>query len=325
MLIHKFTLHVVHDFIKMRLLFTIYTSVFLSLSHQILSFSPEPRVKTSHAFNFASKPRLNLSNIDNNGDDISAILEDRFPTGVEDQVRQAAAAIARAHKDGIRRHSVRMLLPVIGATELDDWPGGARQMMDAAAPMTASILSQITQRLTGSSVKEINDSIIDESDGVRALFSIADNARDDTCAILLPSADNQNLLESFDEQVGENRNMILINPQWRRKSDFGGVFGAAFGGAGLSSRLDYVNSFAPTYSMTSLMVDGEQIRILRSYPKGWRVFMMKVNDMEAYGNGKSENDVSWVEIGSKPVVNAPKGELANFGIPSYDDIVDMIR
>ena len=119
--------------------------------------------------------------------------------------------------------------------------------------------------------------------------------------------------------------MIIINPQWKRKSDFGGVFGAVFGGAGLPSKIDYANTFAPTYSMTSLMVDGEQIRILRSYPDGWRVFMMKVDDMEAYGQGQNESGLSWAEIGKKSVGNAPKGELATFGIPSYDEIGTMIR
>jgi len=32
----------------------------------------------------------------------------------------------------LHRHSVRLLVPAIGATGLDDWPGGARQMMEAA-------------------------------------------------------------------------------------------------------------------------------------------------------------------------------------------------
>ena len=56
-------------------------------------------------------------------------MPERFPTSVDDQVRQAKSAILQAQKDGIQRHSIRLLLPLIGATELDDWPGGARQMM----------------------------------------------------------------------------------------------------------------------------------------------------------------------------------------------------
>lgn len=57
--------------------------------------------------------------------DLASILTSRLPTSVDDQVRQAVASLKRANNDGKYRHSIRLLLPIIGATELDDWPGGA--------------------------------------------------------------------------------------------------------------------------------------------------------------------------------------------------------
>jgi len=62
---------------------------------------------------------------------LADLLTSRLPTSVDDQVRQAVDSLRRATSDGLHRHSLRLLLPVIGATELDDWPGGARQMMQA--------------------------------------------------------------------------------------------------------------------------------------------------------------------------------------------------
>ena len=50
-------------------------------------------------------------------------LTSRFPTSPEDQVRQAALSLRLAKRDGKTRHDIRLLLPIIGATELDDWPG----------------------------------------------------------------------------------------------------------------------------------------------------------------------------------------------------------
>ena len=38
---------------------------------------------------------------------------------------------------------VEFVLPLIGATDLDDWPGGVRQMFKAAAPMVEEILRNI--------------------------------------------------------------------------------------------------------------------------------------------------------------------------------------
>jgi len=271
----------------------------------------------------SSKIIFNLGVPQDNEVDAMAQLDERFPTSVDDQVRQVAAAINRAQDSGIVRHNVRMLLPIIGATELDDWPGGARQMMEAANPMVQSILTQVAQK-RNSSVEDINDVIIDKSDGVRGLFSIASDPKEDSCAVLLPSAETLTDLENLSAQVGKSRNMIIVNAQWRRKSDFGGVFGGIFGN--VASDFEFVNNFVPTYSLTSLMVEGEQIRILRSFPDDWRVFIMKVEDMEAYGSGRdSDGGISWFEIGSKPVENNVKGDLATFGIPSYSEIEEMIR
>jgi len=257
------------------------------------------------------------------GMDSFLLLDERFPTSVDDQVRQAASAIYKAQQDGITRHSVRMLLPLIGATELDDWPGGARQMMDAASPMVSSILTQLTQKYEGSSIFDIRDSVIDSDDGVRALFSVAsDDPKRDACAVLLPSADTISQLQSLDEQVGSKRCMIITNSEWKRKSDFGGVFGSF----GTEKSISFVNNFEPIYYMTSLMVDGEQIRILRAYPGQWRVFLMKIDDIDVY-NQSRDGGISWVEIGTKPLSRQKSnGKILDFfDVPSYEEISDMIR
>ncbi len=43
----------------------------------------------------------------------------------------------RAWQAGVRRQRVELLLPLIGATDLDDWPGGVRQQFKAVLPMCA--------------------------------------------------------------------------------------------------------------------------------------------------------------------------------------------
>ena len=43
------------------------------------------------------------------------------PKGPEEVVDQALGAIRRAFADGIARQQIELLLPLIGATDLDDW------------------------------------------------------------------------------------------------------------------------------------------------------------------------------------------------------------
>ena len=247
----------------------------------------------------------------------------RFPTSAEDQVRQAAISIKAASEQNIHRHSIRLLLPIIGATELDDWPGGARQMMEAAAPLVNDIMNSKTDM-------QIQESVIDQADGVRALFGQAVEAKDDMCSILLPSADTVSKLQDLDVQVGKERDMILVNAQWKRRSDFG-TFALPFMSNGKDEKITFVEGFEPTYHCSNIMVEGDIVRVLRNYPGPWKVYLRVVDPEDA-------NNINWIEIGSKELIytktkeweEAAKrdevdgGKLFNYGSPSYDEIAEMI-
>lgn len=51
----------------------------------------------------------------------------RLPRSPREQVTQAAEAVRRAASSGKELFEVEFNLPLIGATDLDDWPGGVRQ------------------------------------------------------------------------------------------------------------------------------------------------------------------------------------------------------
>lgn len=278
-------------------------------------------------------PRSSSLYSSNSDDDFTELAASRFPTSAEDQVRQASIALRRAAADGERRHVLRLLLPLIGATELDDWPGGARQQIEAAAPLVRDVLAA---GLYGDDAAPptVREAVLDEADGVRVAFAASsESASKDSCAVLLPTAETvSKIRETLDaEQVGPNRNLILVNPQWRRRSDFprplsfGGLFG---GGGGGNDDADYVESvYRPTFSCTSLMVEGDQVRVLRSYPGPWRVYLMTVDNEK-----ENDNVIDWRLIGTKDLVekdprtnNKDKDDaLFDHGKPSYQEIADMI-
>jgi len=257
----------------------------------------------------------------------------RFPTSPEDQVRQAAISMKEASKDGKKRHSIRLLLPIIGATELDDWPGGARQMMEAASPLVQDIMTLQGELKNDadddSSNKEkitIAESVIDEADGVRALFGQAPLAEDDSISILLPSADTVPKLQELDKQVGPKRNMAIVNSQWKRKTDFGMAF---FGNR--DAKVEFAEGFEPTFHCSNIMVEGDIVRILRTYPGPWRVYLRMANE-------EDEMDVDWIEIGTKELIYSKTaewkkaategekdgGKLFDYGIPTYEEVTEMI-
>lgn len=257
-----------------------------------------------------SRAHTQLASSDLN--DFTTVLTERFPTSVDDQVRQASAALRRANRDGYHRHAVRLLLPIIGATDLDDWPGGTRQMAEAATPLMRTVLQNL-------GAQQMAVSIIDESDGIGAIMAQAEDPKNDCCTVLLPSADTVTTLQSLDKQVGPGRDLILVNTQWKRKSDFG-----FFGG---NDQVMYTEQFVPTYYCSNLMVEGEQVRILRSHPGPWRVFLRLEED----------GVVDWRQIGDKPVLEAKPttwdkdptnardgGRLFDFGQPTYREIETMI-
>lgn len=292
-------------------------------------------------------------------EDLSKMATERFPTSIEDQIRQAAVALRNAENgldsiEPIHRHSIRLLLPLIGATELDDWPGGAKQQMEAAAPLVESILKQSPTDAIDRESLSIQSSLFDETDGVQALFAYNENnPKKDSCSILLPTADTVSKIQALDEQVGPNRNLILVNVEWRRPSDFSSsssspasflpFFQSNTEKSSKSDEIPYVESFHPTFICTNLMVEGDQIRILRSYPGPWRVFLQTItmdasstSEAVPNSNDTEQMQIDWIEIGTKEVEqyntdhsSSNKDEnssstIFDYGKPSYQEIVTMI-
>ena len=311
-----------------------YSSVLLLLLRMASSISgalgfcfqgpPSRLFSTTSTSLLASSSQGQQQASDDNSNDLSELLTARLPTSVEDQVRQAAESVKRATRDKVHRQTVRLLLPLIGATELDDWPGGSRQQMEAAQPLMRDILRGAA--VSGDTAIQIQTRLLDESDGVTALLAQATAAKEDSCTVLLPTAETvtNSLMNELEAQVGTQRNLILVNPQWRRRSDFGGFIGTDDRAA------NYVENFVPTFALTSLICEGESIRILRTYPGPWRVFLR-----EAEG---ADGVVHWNQVGSKDVVETKPsdwqeqpankrdgGILFNYGQPSYQEIIDMLQ
>lgn len=188
------------------------------------------------------------------------------PSTVEESIEQAVSACKQARRDGLMKLHLELLLPLIGATDLDDWPGGIRQQFKAATPVVSTLLEGLidTQDLTEeknvkSSVKAY---ILDDGDAVGVWES------EKVVLVLFPNADCLEKLKGFDNV--SNRILLLVNPQWQ-----GGQVISDFGfGAQRKLREEFVATFNIVYYLKQLRILGEDVRVLKCYPGKWQVFVV---------------------------------------------------
>lgn len=161
----------------------------------------------------------------------------------------------------MKRQHVELLLPLIGATDLDDWPGGIRQQFKSAQPLVESILRTLKQveGLQG----PLDAALWDEGDAVGSWVG------QKLALILFPSASTMDKLKALAKRGGTGPDLlIIVNPQWETKglllSDFG------FGPWRAESEA-LVTSLKPSYQFKQMRVYGDDLRILKAYPGQWQV------------------------------------------------------
>ena len=201
-----------------------------------------------------------------------------LPMSPQQQVAQAHAAILAAHASGVKRQHVELLLPLIGATDLDDWPGGIRQQFKSAQPMVESILKVLKTQpgLQG----PLDAALWDQGDAVGTWLGSK------LGAILFPSAAVMDKLK--DLVLGKTTGfagtgprqapaapdlLFIVNPQWEKNASF--LPGQSdFGVFGRQESETLVASFIPTYHFRQLRIYGDDIRLLKAFPNDWQIHVL---------------------------------------------------
>eukprot|EP00250_Pteridium_aquilinum_P034650 c7880_g1_i1 orf=136-1098(-) len=185
------------------------------------------------------------------------------PSTVEESIEQALSACKQARRDGLTRLQLELLLPLIGATDLDDWPGGIQQQFKAAMPVVSSLFGGLIDGQDPAQENVINNYILDDGDAVGVWESKK------VALVLFPNADCLEKIKSLDS-INNDRPLLLVNPQWQ-----GGQVISDFGfGAQRKSREEFVASFNTVYYLKQLRILGEDVRVLKCYPGNWQVFVV---------------------------------------------------
>ncbi|CAM9753064.1 unnamed protein product, partial [Hapterophycus canaliculatus] len=133
------------------------------------------------------------------GEDEQVWARAELPMSNDLQVEQATRAVWKALSDGKNRQILRLSLPLIGATEMDDWPGGDRQRYKACGPMVDTLLRGNPAAKEGASVIE---QILDESDAVGLMQLQCKEAKDDASAMIFPTTDTLALQQQVKSRGG---------------------------------------------------------------------------------------------------------------------------
>lgn len=223
------------------------------------------------------------------------------PSSPERQVAQAVEAIKSAWEAGISRQRVELLLPLIGATDLDDWPGGIRQQFKAAAPLVEQALRALKQvdGLKGPLAAEIWD----DGDAVGAWTG------DNLAAVLFPTAPTLERLQRLAER--SSRLLLIVNPQWEVQAGLSSDFGF---GERKRQRLEFVGSFVDTYNLQQKRVLGDEVRVVLAHPGKWRVYVVPRGGATPRLLASREERPSYAEVEAilktaYPEGNAGKGWL----------------
>mmetsp|Transcript_44583 Transcript_44583/g.71662 ORF Transcript_44583/g.71662 Transcript_44583/m.71662 type:complete len:313 (+) Transcript_44583:147-1085(+) len=208
----------------------------------------------------------------------------QVPQNSENTADQAFEAVKNGFKDGKNRQQIELMLPLIGATDLDDWPGGIRQQFKAASPMCESILKSLRRELGLAST--FTPKILDDGDATAAWES------DKITAILFPTAETMSYISTAVDK-GDDRLVLLINPQWNK----GGA--NVFSDFGWGSQKDkaekLLKTFEFTYSFEQRKQGGANIKLLRSYPKSWEVLITE-DDQQFDVIGKADQRPSYKDV-----------------------------
>ena len=246
------------------------------------------------------------------------------PKTLNELINQVSTSIKLAQEDGDgssekTRQIIRILLPrdsksaqlgqyfeseIENSNSLDldsftlvppdeTWQGGIMQLYRAISIPAKLILRNLGGTVGGVPPTIIEDRSIDTSnvDGVGIFQSqVPNNPSKDICCFVQPLQETVDVIESICDQAGNDRLVLLLNPQWRniddaldtvsKQSGFMGSFASFLGGKGNSlKRLENLG-FESTYIIEGYVCKGGNVRLMKRFDSDWIVFAENDSETE---------------------------------------------
>ncbi len=182
---------------------------------------------------------------------------EELPKTTSQQVELAAKSVKRALESGKKNLEVTFDIPLIGATDLDDWPGGVRQQYASMSPMVEALMKTV------SGEKIVAKKVIDDADAVVKVTS-----GDDVCTTF-PTAEVLSDLKQITKDA--KRANMIINPQWVLNGNIVNDFGF---GPWREKNEKFVKDFEIAYFLKEQRIQGETFRLQKVFGGPWQVFVL---------------------------------------------------
>ncbi|GMH55924.1 hypothetical protein TrRE_jg3536 [Triparma retinervis] len=184
-------------------------------------------------------------------------------------IANAATSIATARSSGLFRQTVALIVPelsTVGPADLDPWPGGTRQMSREAQPLIESMLKLVT------GCDSVRSTMIDSESGAMQFVGEGETAAEDVCCFAFADIESFDTVRMLDEACGEDRLMVLINPQFNTAADFSlfarGKAKSYLGGGFLTDKFPY------SFCLQEQAVRSEDCKIVYNAGVGWGAFAL---------------------------------------------------
>jgi len=250
---------------------------------------------------------LSLLSVITNVNSLSSSLSS-LPSSQGVMTSRAARSCRNARDGGSKRLIINIvvpLLPTVRPEDIDPWPGGLKQQFNTVEKICRGILSEIVASDSpppGSNLK-CTTQIISQDDACALLIQEAESAKEDAAAIIFPGTDQLDELIRIDKMVGEDRLLLLINPQFRRAEDFG-VFKRG------TAKTEIFGKYRPGFSFEELSCRGEQVKLTYDSSVGWQAFAV-VDEAPMY------------QTTSSPPLPLYSGALQKR--PTYEELEDRVK
>ncbi|CAL6438100.1 unnamed protein product [Bathycoccus prasinos] len=182
---------------------------------------------------------------------------EELPKSTSQQVELAAKSVKKALESGKKNVEVTFDIPLIGATDLDDWPGGVRQQYQSMSPMVEALMKAV------SGEKTVAKKVIDDADAVVKVTS-----GDDVCTTF-PTAEVLSDLKQITKDA--KRANMIINPQWVLNGNILNDFGF---GPWREKNEKFVKEFEIAYFLKEQRIQGETFRLQKVFGGPWQVFVL---------------------------------------------------
>jgi len=167
---------------------------------------------------------------------------------------------------------------------IDPWPGGLKQQYPYVLDLGRSLL----QQALGVGADKVQDSVLDAEDACGLLTGQGATPADDAALMLFCGCDQLEQLEKVDRMCGDDRLLILLNPQFRRLSDFG------FFERGRATKSFFERGFVTTYAFEEFACRGEDAKVVGEWGDGgrslWKASVM-LSDADTEGRALHEGEL----------------------------------